>query len=40
MSSAVKLIRNTRPTRAVDYACAVVVDAPARSLRFAGAVPP
>ncbi|CAM5649750.1 RidA family protein [Kitasatospora aureofaciens] len=39
MSSAVKLIRSTRLTPAVDYAYAAVVDAPARSLWLAGACP-
>ncbi|MDH6708132.1 enamine deaminase RidA (YjgF/YER057c/UK114 family) [Kitasatospora sp. MAA19] len=39
MSSAVKLIRNSRLTSAVDYAYAAVVDAPARSLWLAGACP-
>lgn len=39
MSSAVKLIRTTRLTRAVDYAYAAEVDAPVRSLWLAGACP-
>ncbi|MFI9364992.1 RidA family protein [Kitasatospora sp. NPDC053057] len=39
MSSAVKLVRSTRLTPAVDYAYAAVVDAPARSLWLAGACP-
>ncbi len=39
MSSAVKLIRTTRLTSAVDYAYGAVVDAPARSLWLAGACP-
>ncbi|MGW2374487.1 RidA family protein [Kitasatospora sp. NPDC001683] len=39
MSSAVKLVRSTRLTQAVDYAYAAVVDAPARSLWLAGACP-
>ncbi|MFJ2191996.1 RidA family protein [Kitasatospora sp. NPDC087861] len=39
MSSAVKLIRNSRLTSTVDYAYAAVVDAPARSLWLAGACP-
>ncbi|MER7578832.1 RidA family protein [Kitasatospora sp. NPDC097691] len=39
MSSAVKLIRSTRLTQAVDYAYGAVVDAPARSLWLAGACP-
>ncbi|RKT19980.1 enamine deaminase RidA (YjgF/YER057c/UK114 family) [Streptomyces sp. 1114.5] len=39
MSSAVKLIRSTRLTPAVDYAYGAVVDAPARSLWLAGACP-
>ncbi|MBD0691186.1 RidA family protein [Streptomyces sp. CBMA123] len=39
MDSAVKLVRNTRLTQAVDYAYAAVVDAPARSLWLAGACP-
>ncbi|MER7850588.1 RidA family protein [Kitasatospora sp. NPDC096077] len=39
MSGAVKLLRTTRLTPAVDYAYAAVVDAPARSLWLAGACP-
>ncbi|MEU4115623.1 RidA family protein [Kitasatospora sp. NPDC028055] len=39
MNSAVKLVRNTRLTQAVDYAYAAVVDAPVRSLWLAGACP-
>ncbi|MGW3043737.1 RidA family protein [Kitasatospora sp. NPDC001159] len=39
MNSAVKLVRNTRLTPAVDYAYAALVDAPARSLWLAGACP-
>ncbi|MEU9046336.1 MULTISPECIES: RidA family protein [unclassified Kitasatospora] len=39
MSSAVKLIRTTRLTPAVDYAYGAVVEAPARSLWLAGACP-
>ncbi|WP_030231392.1 RidA family protein [Streptomyces sp. NRRL S-350] len=39
MSSAVKLIRATRLTPAVDYAYGALVDAPARSLWLAGACP-
>ncbi|MER7769295.1 RidA family protein [Kitasatospora sp. NPDC096140] len=39
MSSAVKLIRTTRLTQAVDYAYGAVVDAPARTLWLAGACP-
>ncbi|WP_316528868.1 RidA family protein [Kitasatospora brasiliensis] len=39
MSSAVKLIRDTRLTSAVDYAYAAEVDAPVRSLWLAGACP-
>jgi enamine deaminase RidA (YjgF/YER057c/UK114 family) len=39
VNSAVKLVRNTRLTPAVDYAYAAVVDAPARSLWLAGACP-
>ncbi|MFD7449686.1 RidA family protein [Kitasatospora sp. NPDC059827] len=39
MNSAVKLLRNTRLTQAVDYAYAAVVDAPVRSLWLAGACP-
>ncbi|MFH9348029.1 RidA family protein [Kitasatospora sp. NPDC017646] len=39
MSNAVKLVRSTRLTPAVDYAYAAVADAPARSLWLAGACP-
>ncbi|MBV6699736.1 RidA family protein [Kitasatospora aureofaciens] len=39
MSSAVKLIRNTRLAQAVDYAYAALVDAPVRTLWLAGACP-
>ncbi|MFJ2806903.1 RidA family protein [Kitasatospora sp. NPDC087271] len=39
MNSAVKLIRSSRLTPAVDYAYAALVDAPARSLWLAGACP-
>ncbi|MFG3224643.1 RidA family protein [Kitasatospora sp. NPDC048194] len=39
MKSAVKLVRSTRLTPAVDYAYAAVVDAPVRSLWLAGACP-
>ncbi|MER6298717.1 RidA family protein [Kitasatospora sp. NPDC001539] len=39
MNSAVKLVRSTRLTPAVDYAYAAVVDAPVRSLWLAGACP-
>ncbi|MFJ8431460.1 RidA family protein [Kitasatospora sp. NPDC094019] len=39
MSSAVRLIRNHRLTKAVDYAYAAAVDVPVRSLWLAGACP-
>ncbi|MFD4536968.1 RidA family protein [Kitasatospora sp. NPDC058397] len=39
MNSAVKLIRSSRLTPAVDYAYAALVEAPARSLWLAGACP-
>ncbi|MEU3572477.1 RidA family protein [Kitasatospora sp. NPDC036755] len=39
MGNAVKLIRSTRLTSAVEYAYAAEVDAPARSLWLAGACP-
>ncbi|MFE4972902.1 RidA family protein [Kitasatospora sp. NPDC056651] len=39
MSSAVRLIRDTRLTKAVDYAYAAEVDASVRSLWLAGACP-
>ncbi|MFF3115243.1 RidA family protein [Kitasatospora sp. NPDC057904] len=39
VTSAVKLIRSTRLTPAVDYAYAAAVDAPVRTLWLAGACP-